>query len=391
MSLANLAKIITLFPLVLLLSIVLPGQARSDKTRGQLISVDGGRLWMESRGKGGPVVVLDYGLGGPITTWRGVFPEIAKFTKVIQYHRAGYGYSDAPTSPRSFTNVAKDMREMLKSANIPAPYVLVGHSLGNAHIRAFAHLYPDEVAGVVFIDPINARVFEVATEAEKAEDEKGAKEFEKTAPEGAKAEMHFMASDSDFSLLRSFTKLPDVPVVLLVAGRHEAGPVWTRSVVEEYGPFVYASPEGSMIVDPESGHYVHRDNPALAISAIRRVVFPSLSRRLGRLLKTAGVVAAIEEYRKLRRSYPSEYFNERLLNSLGHQQLRANDAKGAIELFKLNVEMYPKAANAYDSLAYAYVQNGQTSLAIRNYRRSLVLNPQNTNAEEILKRLNSRK
>ena len=142
---------------------------------------------METAGSGGPTVVLEYGLGGPVNTWQGIFPEIAKFTRVVQYHRPGYGRSDAPWGPYNFTNTATNLRTMLQRANIPGPYVLVGHSLGNAHIRAFAHLYPSEVAGMVFIDPVNARVFELATAKEKAEDEKWVKEFLLRAPPGPKA------------------------------------------------------------------------------------------------------------------------------------------------------------------------------------------------------------
>jgi pimeloyl-ACP methyl ester carboxylesterase len=359
-----------------------------SKTDGRLVDIGGSRLWMESAGKGGPTVVLDYGLGGPINTWQGIFPEIAKYTRVIQYHRAGYGRSDAPATPRTFENVARDMHSMLRAAKVPGPYVLVGHSLGNAHIRAFAHLFPSDVAGLVFIDPINARIFEVIGEAEKAEDEKWAKEFYERAPEGGKAEMRFLEED-DLKMLRRFMKMPDVPIALLVAGKHEAGPIWPKSVVEEYGPFVYASPEGLMVVDPNSGHYIHRDNPQLVVSSIRRVVFPSVSRRLEKTLESKGAAAAVAEYRELRKTYPAEYFHENLLNSLGYLLLRSKDVKGAIQLFKLNVEMYPKASNPHDSLGEAYMADGQRELAIRSYRRSLALDPENTNAAEMLKKLRS--
>jgi tetratricopeptide (TPR) repeat protein len=59
----------------------------------------------------------------------------------------------------------------------------------------------------------------------------------------------------------------------------------------------------------------------------------------------------------------------------------------AIEIFKLNVEAYPESANVYDSLGEAYIVNGDKQLAIRNYQRAVELNPQNTNAIEMLKKL----
>lgn len=365
--------------------------ARASGPSEELVDVGGGRLWMESAGSGGPTVVLDYGLGGPVNTWQGIFPEIAKFTRVVQYHRAGYGRSDAPWAPYNFTLAATQLRTLLQRAKIPGPYVLVGHSLGNAHIRAFAHLYPEDVAGMVFIDPVNARVFEVATEKEKAEEEKWAKEFLLRAPPGPKAEITFLKTeDKDLKTLRAFKRPPDVPMVLLVAGRHEAGASWKRSVIEEYGPWIYEGSEAALILDAESTHYIHRDNPGLVISSIRRVVFPSVSLKMARLIKDKGVDAAVSSYRELISRYPRDYFVENDLNALGYQRLREKDVKGAIMLFKLNVEMFPKASNPYDSLGEAYMADGQNALAIENYRRSLELNPKNTNAAEMLKKLGVR-
>ena len=77
------------------------------------------------------------------------------------------------------------------------------------------------------------------------------------------------------------------------------------------------------------------------------------------------------------------------MNILGYQQLNARHVEEAIALFKLNVEMYPRASNTYDSLAEAYMVHGDRLLAIRNYRKSLALNPQNTGAMEKLKQLTS--
>jgi tetratricopeptide (TPR) repeat protein len=107
-------------------------------------------------------------------------------------------------------------------------------------------------------------------------------------------------------------------------------------------------------------------------------------------IKEKGVLAAIARYRQMRLRYPTEYFKERTLNVLGYQQMNAHHVEEAIALFKLNVEMYPRAFNTYDSLGEAYMVHGDRLLAIRNYRKSLALNPQNTNAAEKLKQLASK-
>lgn len=68
-------------------------------------------------------------------------------------------------------------------------------------------------------------------------------------------------------------------------------------------------------------------------------------------------------------------------------QLSRKQIEDAIALFKLNTEVFPNAFNAYDSLAEAYAAHGDRDLGIANYRRSLALNPGNSNASDALPRL----
>ncbi len=112
------------------------------------------------------------------------------------------------------------------------------------------------------------------------------------------------------------------------------------------------------------------------------------------LLKTIegkGIEAGIAQYREIKARQESQYdLAEPELNRLGYQLLGANKVKDAIEVFKLNVEAYPKGFNTYDSLGEAYMINGDTELAIKNYKRSLELNPENGGAVAMLKRLASK-
>jgi CubicO group peptidase (beta-lactamase class C family) len=102
------------------------------------------------------------------------------------------------------------------------------------------------------------------------------------------------------------------------------------------------------------------------------------------------VAAAIRQYRELKATQAAAYsFAEGELNTLGYQLLGAKKMKEAIEIFKLNVEVYPQAANPYDSLAEAYLTAGERELALQNYRKAVELNPQNSNAVAIIKNLES--
>ncbi|RNC70410.1 MAG: alpha/beta hydrolase [Desulfuromonadales bacterium] len=120
---------------------------------GRLVKVDGVELHVHATGQGGaPVVVLETGLGGMSSAWGWIQPEVAKFTGVVSYDRAGLGWSAPDGLPRTALNVARRLRGLLHGVGIPGPYVLVGHSMGGLYLRVFADQYPGEVAGVVLID-----------------------------------------------------------------------------------------------------------------------------------------------------------------------------------------------------------------------------------------------
>ncbi len=113
-----------------------------------------------------------------------------------------------------------------------------------------------------------------------------------------------------------------------------------------------------------------------------------ISETLLKIIVEKDVQTAIKQYHELKSKQADGYdFREPELNMLGYQLLGMKKTKEAIEIFKLNVEAYPQGANTYDSLAEAYLANGDKELAIQNYKKSLELNPNNANATEALKKL----
>ena len=109
---------------------------------------------------------------------------------------------------------------------------------------------------------------------------------------------------------------------------------------------------------------------------------------LSKTINDKGIEAGLAQYRELKLKESATYdFREQELNQLGYILMRAGKPKEAIEIFKLNVEAYPQAANPYDSLGEAYLSLNQRDLAIINYKKSVELNPANANAIEALKRL----
>lgn len=119
---------------------------------GQRVDVGGYSLHIYCTAQGSPTVIVDAGNGDFSLGWVGIQPEVAKFTRICTYDRAGYGWSDSSPNPRTAKVMAEELHSLLSNAEVDPPYVLVGHSLGGYTVRMYADLYPSEVAGMVLVD-----------------------------------------------------------------------------------------------------------------------------------------------------------------------------------------------------------------------------------------------
>ena len=126
--------------------------ARAYPMPGQLVDVGGHRLHLHCTGSGSPTVVLEPGLGGASSDLGWVQPAVARDSRVCVYDRAGRGWSDAAEGPQDAARIAAELHTLLEKAEVPGPYVLVGHSFGGLYVQTFAANYPGQVAGLVLLD-----------------------------------------------------------------------------------------------------------------------------------------------------------------------------------------------------------------------------------------------
>jgi tetratricopeptide (TPR) repeat protein len=108
------------------------------------------------------------------------------------------------------------------------------------------------------------------------------------------------------------------------------------------------------------------------------------------VLEKSGYKNAIQEVKKQRKINTGFELTENEINGWGYKLLKQNRIQDALEIFKLNVFLYPSSANAFDSLGETYADNGDTELAIKNYEQSLKLDPQNSNATQQIQKLKSK-
>lgn len=112
-----------------------------------------GGLHVQTAGAGA-AVVFEAGISASCLNWTGLFRTLEGEFQVCRYDRAGLGWSELSGEPLTARGVVDRMRAALEQAGVARPYLLVGHSFGGMMARHHAYLYPEEVAGLVLIDPL---------------------------------------------------------------------------------------------------------------------------------------------------------------------------------------------------------------------------------------------
>jgi len=124
------------------------------------------------------------------------------------------------------------------------------------------------------------------------------------------------------------------------------------------------------------------------LSQVERIIASSAAYRIEQEISQEGIKSVLKKYREMMRNKESGlYFDEREFNALGYRLMNRGMLKESIEIFKLNVELHPDSANVYDSLGEAYMKIGKNKLALKNYEKSLELNPKNENARLMIQKL----
>jgi pimeloyl-ACP methyl ester carboxylesterase len=127
--------------------------SRDTPPIGQRYDVAGRQLMLHRSGTGGPAVVILPGASAVGLDYLNIHDRISDFTTSVLYDRGGTGWSGPVDLPRTAAEVATELHDLLQAAVLPGPYLLAAHSLGGAYARRFAQLFPDQVAGFLYLDP----------------------------------------------------------------------------------------------------------------------------------------------------------------------------------------------------------------------------------------------
>jgi pimeloyl-ACP methyl ester carboxylesterase len=236
-----------------------------------LVNSGVGALEMKISGSGGPAVVFESGFSGTYEYWNAVVAAISGKTTTVRYNRAGFGHSPLNDKPRTAEEIAKELHTALSNAKVSPPYILVGHSAGGMYVREFAYLFPNDVAGIVLVDPAPETFYGMM--AQDPVFWKSVMEELKQEQPGALAQMNVNAAT--VKELKAAWPLPHVPVVLISATKIQP-PTFTEERRKEMTSLqtalVQQIPGAQHIVATGCGHNIPGECPTVVTNAVLTMI-----------------------------------------------------------------------------------------------------------------------
>jgi pimeloyl-ACP methyl ester carboxylesterase len=280
---------------------------RFNPLEGRLLDVGGRTMHIDCTGEGSPTVILDSGLGDSYLSWRKVQPEIAKFTRVCSYDRAGLGYSEPSSQPRTSKVIAQELHALLRAASVSPPYVIVGHSMGGYDVRVYTSRYRNEIVGMVLVDashPDQENRFPAELKNMEGSWHREAQFIASTMPFGIPrllglcdndavtraADCNWHSAREQLAEMSAFPEsaaetaqtgsLSDLPLAVLSHDPDKpsgdlppdlakpTNEAWEKMQEE----LAHLSPRGTQTVAKNSAHYIQIDRPDVVIDAVRNIV-----------------------------------------------------------------------------------------------------------------------
>jgi pimeloyl-ACP methyl ester carboxylesterase len=274
---------------------------------GSLVDVGGYRMHLNCVGDAVPAVVLDSGLGDSFVEWKKVQREVSMFARVCSYDRAGMGYSDRSPQVRNTAVFARELHELLHRAAISPPYILVGHSMAAFNIRLYASFYPNDVAGLIFVDgshPDQIERFPSALHAMNAAWIQEGRFWQFVTPIGLARLLGYCGNDPEVravectyndaresaderssfrksaTLVRETIIPSDLPLLVISHDPNHRDPDLSLDINREMNAawtdmqedLARLSSRGTQIIATGSGHYIQNDRPDVVIRGIRGMV-----------------------------------------------------------------------------------------------------------------------
>jgi pimeloyl-ACP methyl ester carboxylesterase len=327
LALSIIAAILLLQIAAQLLCLWLDG--RKFRAPGALVKLENRTVHVHQLGAGAPPIILEAGIAASSLSWSVLQPQLAQLTATYSYDRAGLGWSNSTGRHCNLSQLAGELHEWLRAVNIPRPYILAGHSYAAYILRVFACRFPNEIAGIILIDPLTPQEWIAPSRFQRWQIRRavffsragavlssvGVLRFclwllqrgNNRVPRGVLGSFGAAASDTVKRILGEFAKLPpqtvrlirerwghpkfflvmaryirnlpscaaevsrcEIPAhipVTVISGAHQP-----PERMAEHQAIAAHSERGRHIVADKSAHWIHLDQPRLIVEAARQML-----------------------------------------------------------------------------------------------------------------------
>jgi pimeloyl-ACP methyl ester carboxylesterase len=305
--------------------------ARRFPAPGSLIKTTSGTMHVRQTGSGNPALVLEAGIAASSLNWSILQPQLAELTSAYSYDRAGFGWSPSSGGQCTLQRLSSDLHDLATALKLPKPYILIGHSFGAYIVRVYAQRFPDELAGVILVDPLTPEEWIRPTSAQRWQLRRGVwfsragavlgslgvirfclwllQRGSSAAPRGVLGAFGSKASETVRRILGELSKLPPQTMRLIRERWSNGKFFWTMAryiqslpacAVEalsceipahipvtvisgahqpavrmaEHRAIADHSAQGKHIIAAKSAHWVHLDQPELIVEAFREMAKP---------------------------------------------------------------------------------------------------------------------
>lgn len=263
------------------LVIIFFGMACKQNQSDRFVDIDGHKQHILDMGEGSPVVIFITGAGADLKNFSEVQMEIAKRTRTLSYDRAGIGLSEELSTERTVDHFAIELHQILVKEKIEPPYLIVSHSLGGFIARWFVHEYPEQVTGMVLIDPAYEGFMDTIRNTRSEAQRRKMKDMVDLGivnkPKASRKELEYLKQDEE--LMRS-AKLPDnIPITMLTSSRFSDVEREAGATAEDIARWVkfherlkFQAPQMKHIVTEKSGTFIHQEESDLVITEIKSIL-----------------------------------------------------------------------------------------------------------------------
>ncbi|WP_286178876.1 alpha/beta fold hydrolase [Bacillus sp. B4EP4a] len=241
------------------------------KIKKYKVDTSKGTLLYNISGNGKPNIVLINGGSGPIEGWIKILPAISESSSVFSYNRFGVAGSDKPKESQDGINIVNTLRETLTIVGFEPPYLLVGHSLGGLYANLYSRLYPNEVAGIVFLESSTTKDISLNEYQVKAVKtiNKMFKVFDSMSSHKQFNEVNFVEKTVD--QIQQTDTFPEIPVFVITGGQeNRMMPEEIRKKrLENQLELLSLSTNSKHIIAEKSGHFPQLSEPTIVIDSIK--------------------------------------------------------------------------------------------------------------------------